>query len=127
MYKPYGRAVLYIFFGILLISQKKFLYLLTGLYLIGIGGLVVYYASQAQKALDNFKAQKLSFYQLKSSYDAADKNHNGLTPVELAKMVSRFPGCTMSENEVLSAIGLLDKDGSGRVSYDEFSKWYNAR
>jgi hypothetical protein len=127
MYKPYGRAVLYIFFGILLISQQSLLYICTGFYLIGVGGTVVYYATQAQKALQNFKDQKLSFYQLRDAYDKADKDKKGLTPAELSSMVSKFPGCAMSENEVLSAVDLLDKDSSGRVSYDEFSKWYNAR
>jgi len=126
MYKPYGRAVLYIFFGVLLVSQGAFLYTLLGVYLCGIGALVLYYATQAQKALDAFKAKKLSSWQLKSEYDKVDKNHNGLTPGELAKIITKF-GCSMSENEVAAAIGLLDKDSSGRVTYDEFQKWYNAR
>lgn len=127
MYKPYGRAVLYFFFGVLLISQSKLLYLCTGLYLCVIGGLVVYYAGNAQKALQAFKDKKLSFFQLRSAYDAADKNKDGLTPGELAKMVSKFPGVNLSENELISAIGLLDTDASGKVSYEEFSTWYNAR
>jgi len=127
IYKPYGRAVLYIFFGVLLVSQQQLFYLCTGLYLCGIGALVVYYAGQAQKALDNFKGQKLSSFQLKSAFDKVDKDKNGLRPKELAQIFSKYPGCTLSENEMESAVGLLDKDNSGRVSYAEFSTWYNAR
>lgn len=127
MYKPYGRAILYIFFGILLISQQSLFYICTGIYLILIGGLVVYTAQGAQKALDNFKGQKLSFYQLKEAYAKADKDKNGLNAQELSALMKSFPGCSMSDNEVLTAIDLLDKDSSGRISYEEFSNWYNTR
>lgn len=127
VYKPYGRAVLYIFMGVLLISQSKITFQATGLYLLIVGGLVIYYAGRAQEALDKFKNIKLSFSQLKKAYKDADKNGDGLTPHELAQMVSKFKGISMSENEVYSAIALLDADNSGKVSYDEFSKWYNQR
>ena len=88
---------------------------------------MIYYAGKAQEALDKFKNMKLSFIQLRKAYKDADKNNDGLTPQELAKMVSKFKGISMSENEVYSAIALLDTDNSGKVSYEEFSKWYNQR
>merc|ERR1711918_228020 len=81
MYKPYGRAVLYIFMGVLLISQSKVTFQATGLYLLIVGGLVIYYAGRAQEALDKFKNIKLSFSQLKRAYKDADKNNDGLTPL----------------------------------------------
>lgn len=127
VYKPYGRAVLYIFFGVLLISQSKFLYTCIGLYLLAIGGLVMYYAGQAAAALEKFKDQKLSSWTLKGLYEKADRNKNGLSPKELAEVVCKYPGCTLGVNEMESAIALLDKNGDGKVSYEEFSKWYNKR
>ena len=127
IYKPYGRAIMYIFFGILLISQQAFYYLCNGFYLCSIGALIVYFSSQAQKALDNFKSQKLSFPELKKAFESADNTNTGLTPPQLAAVVSKFPGCTLSQSEIESAIGLLDKDENGKVTYNEFSKWYNDR
>lgn len=123
MYKPYGRAVLYIFLGALLLSQQTSLYVYTGLYLLAVGGLVVYFVSIAQVALDTFKSQKLSAGQIKQAFDRADVDNTGLTPTALAKVVCAFPGNTMSESEMYSALSLLDK-GSGRISYEEFMKWY---
>ena len=70
-------------------------------------GLVIYYAGAAEAALQNFKNQKLSFHQLKKAYEAADKDNNGLTAPELAKVISKC-GCTLSNNEMITAIGLLD-------------------
>jgi len=127
IYKPYGRAVLYIFFGVLLISQGKITFLATGLYQVLVGAMVVYYSGRAQEALEKFKNLKLSFGQLKKAFKEADKNNDGLTPHELAQMVSKFKGISMSENEIYSAIALLDKDNSGKVSYEEFAAWYNQR
>jgi len=127
IYKPYGRAVLYIFFGVLMLSQSKITFQAVGIYQCLVGGLVIYYAGKAQEALDKFKNVKLSFSQLRKAFKEADKNNDGLTPHELAAMVSKFKGISMSENEVYSAIALLDTDNSGKVSYEEFSSWYNKR
>lgn len=126
VYKPYGRAVLYMFFGVLLVSQEKFLYTCIGLYLIVIGGLVAYYAGQASAALESFKDKKLSSWQLEREYNRADKNKNGLSASELAKIVCSH-GSSLGINEMESAIALLDKDGNGKISYKEFHDWYTKR
>lgn len=130
VYRPYGRAVLYIFWGILLISEQScFLwsYPIVGLYTTAIGGLVGYYASQAQKALNNIKAAKYDDYQIRSRFNTADKDKTGsLSIKELATMVKSM-GSTLSENELEAAIGLIDKDLSNKITLDEFLAWYHDR
>lgn len=124
MYKPFGRAVLYVFFGVLLLSQQPVMYICTGLYLVGVGALVIYAAQLNQQEIEAFKAKKKSYAELKEHYEKADKNKEGLTVNELAKVVCGFEGNSMSQSEMTSALMILDKKNTGKVTFEDFARWY---
>lgn len=126
MYKPFGRAVLYLFFGVLLLSQQPVIYISTGLYLLAVGTLVIYAAKINQQEIEAFKAKKKSYAELKDHYEKADTKKTGLTVKELAKVVCGFEGNSMSESEMTSALMILDKKNTGIVSFEDFAKWYGS-
>jgi len=127
IYRPYGRAVLYIFFGILLISQDELFFVINGLYLFAVGVLVAYFSVQAEKALSTLKGAKYSESQIRKAFAAADTAKKGTLTVKQFAVLVKALGSTMSANELESAIGLIDKDASGCISLEEFLKWYNAK
>ena len=117
-------AVLYLFFGVLLLSQQPVIYISTGLYLLAVGTLVIYAAKINQQEIEAFKAKKKSYAELKDHYEKADTKKTGLTVKELAKVVCGFEGNSMSESEMTSALMILDKKNTGIVSFEDFAKWY---
>lgn len=126
MYKPFGRAILYVFFGVLLLSQQPFMYICTGIYLVAVGGLVIHAAQATQQEIDAFKAKKKTPAELKEHYEAADTKKEGLTVQELASVVCGFEGNSMSQNEVTSALMMVDKKNTGKISCEDFIKWYTS-
>lgn len=135
LYRPYGRAVLYIFFGIILFSQLQNIFMvLVGLYLLLVGGLVAYFSSQAEKALKVIAAKKFSDSQIEAAFKEAVKGKSKagvakttLTAKDFALMMKALmgPSTTLSANELESAISLIDDDSSNEISLEEFKKWYH--
>ena len=102
------------------------MYICTGLYLVGVGGLVIYAAKLNQQEIEAFKAKKKSYAELKEHYEKADKDKKGLTVKELAEVVCDFEGNSMSQNEMTAALMTLDKKNTGIVAFEDFAKWYGA-
>ena len=88
-------------------------------------GAIVYVASRsAMTQARALRDASLSETDIKSKFQAADRNRDGLLDTsELAILISAL-GCDLSRNELEAALVTLDKDGDDRVSYEEFIEWY---
>ena len=102
------------------------MYICTGIYLVAVGGLVIHAAQATQQEIDAFKAKKKTPAELKEHYEAADTKKEGLTVQELASVVCGFEGNSMSQNEVTSALMMVDKKNTGKISCEDFIKWYTS-
>ena len=131
IYKPYGRAILYIFFGTLLFSelwsQESFVYGLVGLYTLVVGFMVFYFAQQAEASLKKLKAARLDKTKVKTLFNKADKKGTGFLNTESFAVLCKALGAELNHNELESALLELDGNHDGKISWDEFWKWYEAQ
>jgi len=129
LYRPYGRSAFYFFVGVLMVSQNDYLSLAfcVGVYT-SVVGAIIFVASRS--AMDQARALKAAAFDeatIKRKFLAADRDKNGtLDTAELAVLCADL-GCNLSRNELEAALVVLDKDGNGAISYDEFLEWYQGQ
>ena len=127
--RPYGRALFYIFVGIMVISQNALLSLsfMVGLYVASVGVIIFVSSRGASQAMAAIRANGLGEAEIKNRFVDADKDKNGtLDTAELASLCQTL-GTTLSRNELESALVTLDRDGNGAITYEEFVSWYYGR
>merc|ERR1711991_1207807 len=75
IYKPYGRAFLYVLFGLLMFSETgSIVYMIAGPYVTLVGAFIFYIFMQAEKEYAQMKAaNKLDDTHLRSEFNKADK------------------------------------------------------
>jgi hypothetical protein len=127
IYRPYGRAGFYIFVGLIMMGLGGLLTPLVGLYSAGVGAYIYYGSTNAMKALDNMKKGSEDPVVIRAKFQSADKNGDGfLDSTELAAICADM-GTTLNKNELESALFMLDKNGDGKVSLEEFQVWWGVQ
>ena len=80
-------------------------------------------------SLDEVKAAKLTKVRMESArkmFDAVDIDRSGLLePLEFKRFMRKLDA-TLSSTDIQLALGMLDKDGDGVVSFAEFSGWWGS-
>lgn len=123
LYHPYGRAAFYFFVGILIACEGGLLGLLVGAYCAVVGVFIFQSSQTAFKQLDAVRSQ-INESDVDSKFAAFDKDSSGyLDSHELGALV-RALGANMTVNELESALFILDKNGDGRISLQEFKRWW---
>jgi Ca2+-binding EF-hand superfamily protein len=99
----------------------------AGLFLAVIGVIIYHSSRKSYAALEAIRGQRHSEAELRARFRAYDTNKNGqLDSKELAALCLTL-GTTLTRNELETALFLLDKDGNGEVSEEEFLNWYLGR
>lgn len=76
--------------------------------------------SHIKKAFDD-EVEKI-----KNIFEQIDEDHNGyLSPVELT-YVSQKLGTQISKEEIDECVKIIDTDGNGQITFDEFALWWIA-
>ena len=61
---------------------------------------------------------------IRAAFGRYDKNGDGvMSPAELTLVASAL-GCQLTNDELVAVFGLLDRDLSGEISFEEFSQWW---
>lgn len=136
VYKPYGRAFLYVLFGLLMFSETgSIVYMIAGPYVTAVGLFIFYVAVQAEKEYANMKAaHKLDDTHLRSEFNKADKGNmftrdgklNSEEFAVLYKDLMHLPG-PPSINELQMALLEIDKNNDGQISFEELKAWYHKK
>jgi EF-hand domain len=106
-----GRAAFYFFVGVLMVCKGGILDFVAGLFLAVIGVIIYHSSRKSYAALEAIRGQRHSEAELRARFRAYDTNKNG----------------QLDSKELETALFLLDKDGNGEVSEEEFLNWYLGR
>lgn len=127
LYRPYGRAFFYIFIGLLLLATGGILGLLIGSYVTVVGIFIFIASRDAIKQLEQLKSTIHNDTDLAKTFKEFDKDNSGyLDTKELAALCQSL-GISLTIHELESAILLLDSNGDGKISYNEFSDWWKGQ
>lgn len=124
LYRPYGRALFYVFVGVLILATGGILGLIIGAYVTAVGVIVFIASRDALKRLEQLKGSLHNDQDLAQKFKEFDKDNTGyLESKELAALCQAL-GTNLSIHELESAILLLDSNSDGKISYNEFSDWW---
>ncbi len=127
LYRPYGRAGFYVAVGVIMLSMGGLFTFVVGAYTVAVGVYIYYGSSSALKALAAMKEGSSDPAAVKARFDRADANKDGfLDTAELASVCTEL-GTSMNKNELESALFILDKNGDGKISLEEFQAWWGAQ
>ncbi|CAM9662027.1 unnamed protein product [Ascophyllum nodosum] len=120
----WGRGVFFIFVGTLALAEWKFLYILLGIYLVGLGAGMICWGLQASRSLKGVVREMKDPAVVEATFNKFDYNGNGkLEAVELGKLLESL-GAEMKPAQLEAAVLLLDKDNDGYISLQEFQAWW---
>lgn len=127
LYRPYGRAGVYFFVGVLMISSSGLIGKLVGSYVAVVGGIIFYSSREAIKQLNFAKGTMQNEQEVIAKFCEFDKDHSGsLDTKELAALCKAL-GAKMTMNEIESALFILDKDANGKIEMEEFLAFWKGR
>ena len=123
---PYGRSIVIMCLGLLLLQQPFGLDTLIGL-LVSCGSAYTFINMRnAENALSALKSHISDEVQLKALFDKCDLDNSGYLDSKEVAMVCRELGTVLDKKELEGALALLDANGDGKVSFEEFKDWYEA-
>ena len=136
MYRPYGRAFMYLLFGLLIFSQSdSIIYMVVGAYTIFVGFTVWWFSMQAEKDYAKMRAsKKLDETHLRTMFNKADKGgywkrDGKLDSSEFASLyqdLMQLPG-PPNLNELEMALLEVDSEHNGKIDFEELKTWYNRK
>ena len=127
LYRPYGRAAMYIFVGLLTATIGGWLGFLVGIFSFIIGVVIVNASRSAIKTLDAMRSKLADESDVKSIFQKYSKGSESIDAKQLGALCEEL-GFKLSIQEVASAMVYLDSvDGNGMISFDEFLNWFYDR
>ena len=124
--KTWGRGSFLFFVGTLCVAQHETLHTLVGLLVMALGIAELCVSSRTSTQLQVMRALLKDEDLLRAKFAAADANGDGkLSAQELAALSAEL-GSTLSAGELARSIELLDTDGDGAVSFEEWQAWMTA-
>ena len=124
---PYGRAGFYFFVGLLMACKGGILNWIGGIFCVIIGVIIFRSSRRSYEVLEQLRGSKNTVDQVRSKFKYYDKDRSGqLDTPELAVLCASL-GSTMTRQELESALFILDTDGNGRISEDEFVNWWTGK
>jgi hypothetical protein len=92
-----------------------------------VGGFSFYVCRGAYAALEGLRQQTLEDADVARKFNEADTNGDGKLDINEIKCLCSSLGYNLSRFELESAFFVLDRDGGGDVSLEEFQYWFSHR
>ncbi len=121
----WGRGIFYVFSGSLMVSQFNLFDMAIGGWMVFVGLTSIAVGQHTANKLTDLKKTLGSEDYVKKKFKEMDKDGSGnLDSTELAALCKSL-GSELDHNELVAAIGAMDKNGDGSIGYDEFYGWWS--
>lgn len=127
LYRPYGRALFYIFIGVLVLATGGILGLLIGTFVTAVGVFVFYASRDAVKRLEQLKLSIHDDHEIAQKFKQYDTDNNGFLDTKELAALCQALGTKLTIHELEAAILLLDSNGDGKISFNEFQDWWKGK
>ena len=126
-----GRGVMYVLLGLMVLARADITVVdwVCGLALVAVGIFSFLVSFWAKRKIQKIHTALVMGHEsdpqaMQEAFNRFDTDGNGsLSSSELA-MVASDLGAAFTKNELVAVFDLLDRDHSGDVSFEEFSKWW---
>lgn len=116
--KASGKGSVTLYIGTIMLAKWELLDIISGIYMLTIGALLFIFGRLVEFKLKLLKKQQISF-------TSVDKNSDGKIGILELQTAAKEAGVPMSGIELYLAFALLDSDGDGMVSVEEFEYYFN--
>ena len=121
----WGRGVFYFFAGSLMFSQMNLIDMLIGGWMCFTGFTSIVVGQATANKLVSLRKTLGSESVVKAKFSKMDADSSGnLDATELAALCKEL-GSPLDHNELVAALGCMDKDGNGKIEYEEFYEWWS--
>mmetsp|Transcript_2717 Transcript_2717/g.3868 ORF Transcript_2717/g.3868 Transcript_2717/m.3868 type:complete len:272 (+) Transcript_2717:50-865(+) len=123
----WGRGIFYLFCGIVMFSVGGIFNYIGGLYMLLLGGWMLYNGVKSFNHLGGLKGEIKNEKEAAAKFREFDTDKSGdLDSREFANLAKAL-GHELSHPLLETTIKLLDTDRSGTISLKEFLDWYNSK
>ena len=123
---PFGRAIVYLLVGLLILSRAELLDLIVGGIVLTNSILLLISAKSMSRVFNELHSAKYTEGHLMQKFYEFDKDKSGaLDSKELAALCQSL-GANLSKNELEVALFVLDADGDGHIAAIEFLRWWKS-
>jgi hypothetical protein len=127
LYRPYGRALFYVFIGVLILATGGLIGFLIGCYVTVVGVYIFYASRDAVARLESLKSAITDESEVASKFKQYDTHNTGFLDAKALAALCQSLGTSLTAHELESAILLLDGNGDGKISYQEFLEWWKGK
>ena len=124
--KPYGRSIVYILMGFIIMTIGSWLGFLLGTAIFIAGGYICYNMREAEVALKAMK-NRLADKDVAELFKKYDADGNNLLNTEEIALLSKDLGMALTRAELEAATVVLDRSDSGSITFEEFKLWYTSK
>ena len=121
----WGRGCVYFFAGSLQFCQYKLLDIISGSFMCFVGIMYIIVGRSTAKKLLELRHSVFTEETTRKLFEEVDAQKIGALNLELFTIFMEKLGVDLKKNEIVTAFSLIDKDNSGKVTFDEFILWWN--
>lgn len=120
----WGRGLLYFVAGTIELSQRNFLDVIVGIYMMLVGMVYICVGRSASRKMAQARRSTVTPEQMQEYFAIADEDGKGSLTVEQFGRMTQQMGMDLTRREVESSFFQLDCE-TGRVTYETVLQWWN--
>jgi len=116
--RAWGKGMLVIYIGSIMLAKWELFDIISGVYMLIIGALLIIFGRYSEMKMKRLMGKQISFA-------SVNKNNDDNIDINELQAAAADAGIPMTDCELYLAFALLDTNGDGVVSIEEFEHYFN--